>query len=101
MLTVTSQHLQAQFGEICNVIKSHEPVIVTQSGKPTMMILSYDEGIEALRQYRAKQFVAWLDERAKNCPDPEPSEEEMAQLSRIIEEEREAVYQENLKKNAK
>lgn len=102
MITVTSQRVQTKFGEISDIVKSREPVVITQYGRPTMMLISYEDGMEILRQYKAQQFVSWLDERAKNSTEPALTEEEEAELYRMIEEEREAVYQENLKrKNAK
>lgn len=99
MHIVSSQKVQAKFGEIADIVKRREPVVITQYGRPTMMLVAYDDGMEAMRQYHANQLVAFLHERAKNAQPM--SDEEMAEISRMIEEEREAVYQENLKKNAK
>lgn len=98
MYIVSSQKIQAQFGEIADRVKSHEPVVITQSGRPTMMLVNYDEGMAAMRQYHANQFCAFLNERARHTPPA--SYEELAEISRLIEEEREAIYQENLKQNA-
>lgn len=100
MLTVSSQRLQTKFGEISDIVKSREPVIITQYNRPTMMLISYNDDLaEVIRQYHAKKFVAFLNEQAKNSP--EPTDEELEELNRIIDEEREIVYQEKLNKNAK
>ena len=99
MLTVTSQRLQTKFGEISDIVKSREPVVITQYGRPTMLLVSYDDGIEALRQYHAKKLVDFLNERAKESP--LATDAEIDEISRLIEEEREANYQEKLKKYAK
>lgn len=100
MLTISSQRLQTKFGEISDIVKSREPVIITQYNRPTMMLISYNDDLaEVIRQYHAKKFVAFLNEQAKNST--EPTDEELEELNRIIDEEREIVYQEKLKKNAK
>ncbi|WP_172462024.1 hypothetical protein [Moraxella caprae] len=43
------------------------------------------------------RFIQALRENAKDSR--EPTDEEMAELNRLIDEEREIVYQESLKKN--
>ncbi|WP_066801539.1 hypothetical protein [Moraxella oblonga] len=98
MLTVTSGSLQTKFGEISNIVKSREPVIITEQDKPTMMLMAYDDGMEILRQYHAKKFIAFLDERANN--NEYTSDDELADLLAMIDEERNLVYQEKLANNA-
>lgn len=100
MLTVSSQHLQTKFGEISDIVKSREPVIITQYNRPTMMLIPYNDDLaEVIRQYHAKKFVAFLNEQAKKSPPT--TDEELAEINRLIDEEREIVYQEKLKNNAK
>lgn len=100
MLTVSSQRLQSKFGEISDIVKSREPVLITQYGRPTMMLISYNDDIaELIRQYHAKKLITFLDEQAKISP--KDTDEELAEISRLIEEEREIIYQEKLKSNAK
>lgn len=98
MLTVTSGSLQTKFGEISNIVKSREPVIITEQDKPTMMLMAYDDGMEIFRQYYAKKFIAFLDEQAQNSE--YASDKETEELLRMIDEERDLVYQEKLNKNA-
>lgn len=100
MLTISSQHLQTKFGEVSQIVKSREPVLITQYGKPTMMLISYNEDLaELVRQYHAQKFLSFLNERAKTST--RTTDKELEEISRLIEEEREMVYQENLKSNAK
>lgn len=100
MLTVSSQHLQTKFGEISDIVKSREPVIITQYNRPTMMLIPYNDDLaEVIRQYHAKKFVAFLNEQAE--AHPPTTDEELAEINRLIDEEREIVYQEKLKNNAK
>ncbi len=54
------------------------------------------EQIEELRQYHAKKFLNFLDERAKESLPI--TNAEMDEINRLIEEEREANYQEKFKK---
>lgn len=98
MHIVSSQKVQAKFGEIADIVKRREPVVITQYGRPTMMLVAYDDGMAMLEQNTREQALDFLSKRAKNAQPM--SDEEMAEISRMIEEEREAVYQENLKKNA-
>lgn len=97
MITVTSQHLQSKFAEISDIVKSHEPVIVTQHQRPTMMVWAYDDAIETMRLAAKMRFLQRLDEHAKLVA--EPTDDELAELNRLIEEEREIVYQEKLRNN--
>lgn len=98
MLTVTSGSLQTKFGEISNIVKSREPVIITEQDKPTMMLMAYDDGMEILRQYHTKKFLAFLDEQAND--NERISNDEVEELLRMIDAERDLVYQEKLNKNA-
>lgn len=100
MFKVTSQQLQTKFGEISDIAKSREPVIITQYGKPTMMLMRYNDDLaELVRQYHAQKAMQFLQERAKEYE--RTTDEDLEEISRLIEEEREIVYQEKLKNNAK
>lgn len=95
MITIPSQRLQTRFGEISDIVKNNEPVVVTQYGKPTMMLISYDDELmELMRQYYAQKAIKFLEERAKQSQ--RATDEELDEISRLIEEEREIVYQEKL-----
>ena len=61
MKTLSSVEVQNRFGSIANIVKSGEPVTVTQYGTPTMMILPYSLATEALRDYNARKMVQFLD----------------------------------------
>lgn len=97
MLTIPSYKLQNEFAEISNMIKGREPVVITQYQRPTMLVLSYEEGMEMMRLAAKMRFIQRLDQRANEMP--EATEEEMQAISQLIEEEREAISQEKLSKN--
>jgi prevent-host-death family protein len=61
MKTLPSVEVQNKFGSIANIVKSGEPVTVTQYGTPTMMILPYTLAAEALRAYSARRLVQLMD----------------------------------------
>ena len=61
MKTRSSVEVQNRFGSIANIVKSGEPVAVTQYGTPTMMILPYSLATEALRDYNARKLVEFMD----------------------------------------
>jgi antitoxin (DNA-binding transcriptional repressor) of toxin-antitoxin stability system len=46
---------------IANIVKSGEPVAVTQYGTPTLMILPYTLAEQALRDYNARKLVQLMD----------------------------------------
>lgn len=61
MKTLSSVEVQNRFGSIANIVKSGEPVVVTQYGTPTMMILPYSLADQALRDYNARKLVQFMD----------------------------------------
>jgi len=61
MKTIPSVEVQNKFGTIANIVKSGEPVAVTQYGTPTLMILPYVLATEALREYNARQLAQFMD----------------------------------------
>jgi prevent-host-death family protein len=81
MKTISSVEVQNRFGSIANIVKSGEPVAVTQYGTPTMMILPYALATEALRDYNARKLVQFMDSMPPAMPDaPELSLEQMNKL---------------------
>jgi antitoxin (DNA-binding transcriptional repressor) of toxin-antitoxin stability system len=61
MQTVSSGEVQNRFGSIANIVKSGEPVAVTQYGTPTLMILPYPLAAAALRDYHARKLAEFMD----------------------------------------
>ena len=61
MKTIASTEVQTRFGSIANIVKTEEPVAVTQYGTPTLMILPYALATEALRDHNARKLVAFMD----------------------------------------
>jgi prevent-host-death family protein len=62
MKTISSTEVQTRFGSIANIVKSGEPVAVTQYGTPTLMILPYALATEALREHNARKLVAFMED---------------------------------------
>jgi prevent-host-death family protein len=70
MKTLASRVVQNNFGGIADIVKSGEPVTVTQHGRPTLMILPYAQGQEALRLLAAQRMGAFLDGLPGEFVDP-------------------------------
>lgn len=98
MTTVTTQQAQTQFSEIAKMVTAENPVTITTQGRPELMLMRYDDAIEAMRIIAKQKLQQWFEERRSDLPESvdELSEEALFQL---IEAEREAVYQENQAKN--
>lgn len=84
MKTLSSAEVQNRFGSIANIVKGGEPVAVTQYGTPTMMILPYAMATEALRDYKARQWVQFMD--AMPSASPEAPELTPEQLNELVHE---------------
>ncbi len=56
----------------------------TQYGRPTMLLVRYEDGMEMMREMAGKRLINLLDERAKDAP---------AQAREISEEELNEVVQ--------
>ena len=81
MKTLPSVEVQNKFGAIANIVKSGEPVAVTQYGTPTMMILPYALAMDALREYNARHLVQFMNSMPSANPGaPELSLEEINAL---------------------
>jgi len=79
--TISSVEVQNRFGSIANIVKSGEPVAVTQYGTPTMMILPYAMASEALRDYNARKLAQFMDSMPQANPTaPELSAEQINAL---------------------
>jgi antitoxin (DNA-binding transcriptional repressor) of toxin-antitoxin stability system len=68
MQTMTSGKVQTSFGEVADVVKGGEPVTITQYGRPTMLLVRYQDGKEMMREMAGKRLIDLLDERAKDFP---------------------------------
>jgi prevent-host-death family protein len=81
MKTLPSVEVQNKFGSIANIVKSGEPVAVTQYGTPTMMILPYALATEALREYNARRLTQFMDAMPPaNADAPEMTLEELSKF---------------------
>ena len=81
MKTLSSGEVQNKFGSVANIVKSGEPVAVTQYGTPTLMILPYGLATDALREYNARRLVQFMDAMPSANPHaPELTLEEINDL---------------------
>lgn len=81
MKTISSVEVQNRFGAIANIVKSGEPVAVTQYGTPTLMILPYAMATEALRDYKARQWAQFMEAMPTANPDaPQLTAEQLNEL---------------------
>lgn len=99
MITVPSQKMQTQFSEFADIAQHREPVIITQYNRPTLVLLRYEDNIENMRLAAKMRFIQRLNEDARHAT--EPTDEELEELNRLIDEEREMIYQERLANHAK
>lgn len=65
--TLPSREVQNKFGEVSNRVLSGEGIIVTQYNRPTLMILPYQVGKEAMRLYKAEQMVQFMKNMTTNA----------------------------------
>ena len=61
-----ARHLRAR--DIHCAYRAAEPVTITQYGRPTLLLMRHQDGIELLRDIAGKQAIAVLNERQKNMP---------------------------------
>lgn len=66
--TIASGEFQSNFGNVADIAKSGEPVTITQYGRPTLMLISYQEGTELLRLKATQRLRNWFKERAETQP---------------------------------
>ena len=71
MKTLASREVQNNFGQVANLVIAGEEVVVTQYNRPTLMIVPYEVGKEAMRLYRAEQMVKFMQsmETSKEAED--------------------------------
>ena len=50
MQVVTTGQFRQNFSEYVDIAKFKEPITITQHGKPTVMVLSYEDGIDFLEK---------------------------------------------------
>ena len=59
MQTYSSRDVQTRFGTVLDVAK-REPVTVTQYGRPSVMIVPFEIGQEAVRVHSGARFADFL-----------------------------------------
>jgi prevent-host-death family protein len=79
MKTLPSSDVQARFGEVLDLAK-RDPVTVTQYGRPVVVMMRYEDGIETLR-LRAAQALRDFLGKLPSSPEAEKlSEEDIVRL---------------------
>lgn len=86
MKTLASRTVQNNFGGIADIVKSGEPVTVTQHGRPTLMILPYAQGQEALRLLAAQRMGAFLDGLPEGFVEPNVPELSTKEITDLVHE---------------
>lgn len=66
---MTSGEVQNRFGAVADLVKSGETITITQHGRPTLMLISYQDGAEFVRWCAGERLSALLDKRAKTAPE--------------------------------
>jgi len=83
MKTLPAREVQNKFGEVTNMVLRGEEIVVTQYKRPTLMILPYEIGKEAMRLYRAEQMIQFMKSMKTN----EAAEElTMEEINRLVHE---------------
>ncbi|MFZ4701692.1 MAG: type II toxin-antitoxin system Phd/YefM family antitoxin [Candidatus Methylumidiphilus sp.] len=82
MITLPSKEVQNEFGRIANIVKGGEPVAVTQSGEPTLMILPYAEAMDAQRLYKAFRLVQFM----KKLPSASTPMLSLEEINKLVHE---------------
>lgn len=83
MKTLPSREVQNNFGQVANMVIGGEEVIVTQYNRPTLMIVPYEIGKEAMRLYRAEQMTRFMQSMGIN---KEAEELTMEDINRLVHE---------------
>jgi antitoxin (DNA-binding transcriptional repressor) of toxin-antitoxin stability system len=85
MKTLPSREVQNNFGQVANMVIGGEEIVVTQYNRPTLMIIPYEIGKEAMRLYRAEQMVRFMKNMETN---KEAEELTMEDINRLVHESR-------------
>ena len=79
---IASSEVQSRFGAAHDLAK-HDPVIVTQSGRPIVVMMPYEDGVETLR---LKASQALRDFLRKLPANPEAEKLSEIDINRLIHE---------------
>lgn len=68
MQVVTSGKIQSNFGQVAEIAKYGEPVTITQYGRPTLLLIRYQDGMSVLQELAKQKMASWLDGRKETAP---------------------------------
>lgn len=83
MKTLPAREVQNNFGQVTHTVLRGEEVVVTQYNKPTLMILPYEVGLEAMRLYRADRMIQFMKNMTTN---DEAEKLTMEDINRLVHE---------------
>ncbi|HJF75048.1 MAG TPA: type II toxin-antitoxin system Phd/YefM family antitoxin [Gallibacterium anatis] len=83
---VSSKQFQAHFGEFFDLAQTKTPVAITRYGRPTVLIMNYNEGIEAYQLLAKKRAIEILQQLAPAKDIPTQDE-----LDKLIDNERNSL----------
>jgi len=79
MKRLASSEVQSKFGEVLDLAK-RDPVTVTQYGRPVVLMMGYEEGLETLRLKAAQALRDFLNGLPSNAEAEALSEEDINRL---------------------
>lgn len=82
MKRLASSEVQSKFGEVLDIAK-RDPVTVTQYGRPVVMMMGYEEGLETLRLKAAQALCEFLN-KLPQYPEAEALSED--DINRLVHE---------------
>jgi len=85
MQTLSSAKVQANFGRAADIVKSGQPIAITQHGRPTLMLVSYQDGEALMRMRSTARIREYMDERNQHMPTDAP-ELSMDDISDLVHE---------------
>lgn len=93
MQQITSQQVQTEFVKFAHLVAAQgsEPVLITQQNQPTMAVFSYATAMELMKLSAKMRFIQGLREDASYGY--EPTDKELDDINRLIDEEREVLHQ--------
>lgn len=85
MKTMTSGEVQTRFGTVADLVKSGEQITITQHGRPTLMMFSYQDGTAALEFLAQQRLARVFDKRAQTMP-KEAEELSLDEINDLVHE---------------
>lgn len=85
--TLPSREVQNNFGYVADTVKSGEPIVITQYGRPTLMLVNFRDGQEMFKLMNAQKLRSFLGTRTANVGS-EAKNLSMTDINKIVHESR-------------